>query len=103
MRIIIPKNRLSSGTSRFYSTPCRLPLAPLPSTTLPHGCESSTPETGLGRINALASGYLQPESLFITRLRYHGHMQLFQRITIDPEMMSGKPCIRGMRVTVGVI
>jgi uncharacterized protein (DUF433 family) len=30
-------------------------------------------------------------------------MQQFQRITIDPEMMGGKPCIRGMRVTVGMI
>jgi uncharacterized protein (DUF433 family) len=25
------------------------------------------------------------------------------RITIDPNVMGGKPCIRGMRVTVGVI
>jgi uncharacterized protein (DUF433 family) len=25
------------------------------------------------------------------------------RITIDPEIMTGKPCIRGMRVTVGMI
>ena len=25
------------------------------------------------------------------------------RITIDPAVMGGKPCIRGMRVTVGVI
>ncbi len=25
------------------------------------------------------------------------------RITIDPAMMGGKPCIRGMRVTVGTI
>ena len=25
------------------------------------------------------------------------------RITIDPNMMGGKPCIRRMRVTVGVI
>lgn len=24
----------------------------------------------------------------------------FERITVDPGMMSGKPCIRGMRVTV---
>ena len=24
-------------------------------------------------------------------------------ITIDPNIMGGKPCIRGMRVTVGVI
>ena len=26
-----------------------------------------------------------------------------QRITIDPEVMGGKPCIRGMRVTVGMV
>jgi len=25
------------------------------------------------------------------------------RITIDPNVMGGKPCIRGMRVTVGMI
>jgi len=25
------------------------------------------------------------------------------RITFDPQMMGGKPCIRGMRVTVGTI
>jgi uncharacterized protein (DUF433 family) len=25
------------------------------------------------------------------------------RITIDPTLMGGKPCIRGMRVTVGMI
>jgi uncharacterized protein (DUF433 family) len=27
----------------------------------------------------------------------------FGRITIDPEVMGGKPCVRGMRVTVGMI
>ena len=27
----------------------------------------------------------------------------FDRITLDPAMMGGKPCIRGMRVTVGTI
>lgn len=32
-----------------------------------------------------------------------GHVQQLQRITIDPEVMGGKPCIRGMRVTVGMI
>ena len=31
------------------------------------------------------------------------HVQQFQRITIDPEMMGGKPCIRGLRVTVGMV
>jgi uncharacterized protein (DUF433 family) len=25
------------------------------------------------------------------------------RITVDPEVMGGKPCIRGMRVTVGML
>lgn len=25
------------------------------------------------------------------------------RITIDPEVMGGKPCLRGLRVTVGTI
>jgi len=30
-------------------------------------------------------------------------MQQFPRITLDPEVMGGKPCIRGMRVTVGMI
>ena len=27
----------------------------------------------------------------------------FPRITVDPRVMAGKPCIRGMRVTVGMI
>jgi uncharacterized protein (DUF433 family) len=36
-------------------------------------------------------------------LRYDGHVQQFRRITMDPEVMGGKPCIRGMRVTVGMI
>jgi uncharacterized protein (DUF433 family) len=30
-------------------------------------------------------------------------MITFQRITHDPAVMGGKPCIRGMRVTVGTI
>jgi uncharacterized protein (DUF433 family) len=30
-------------------------------------------------------------------------LQDFQRITRDPDVMGGKPCIRGMRVTVGTI
>jgi uncharacterized protein (DUF433 family) len=36
-------------------------------------------------------------------LRYDCDVQQFRRITMDPEVMSGKPCIRGMRVTVGMI
>ncbi|ACB52564.1 hypothetical protein cce_3216 [Crocosphaera subtropica ATCC 51142] len=30
-------------------------------------------------------------------------MKTLTRITINPEVMGGKPCIRGMRVTVGTI
>lgn len=30
-------------------------------------------------------------------------MDAFDRITHDPNVMGGKPCIRGMRVTVGMI
>lgn len=30
-------------------------------------------------------------------------MPEFDRITQSPEMMGGRPCIRGMRVTVGMI
>jgi uncharacterized protein (DUF433 family) len=30
-------------------------------------------------------------------------MMALDRITSDPTMMGGKPCIRGMRVTVGTI
>ncbi len=30
-------------------------------------------------------------------------MQQFSRLTIDPAVMGGKACIRGMRVTVGMI
>ena len=30
-------------------------------------------------------------------------MNKLQRITLDPEVMGGKPCIRGLRVTVGTI
>lgn len=30
-------------------------------------------------------------------------MAQFDRITRDPSVMGGKPCVRGMRVTVGMI
>ena len=30
-------------------------------------------------------------------------MTSWNRITFDPQVMGGKPCIRGMRVTVGTI
>lgn len=30
-------------------------------------------------------------------------MPQFDRITFNPQVMGGKPCIRGMRVTVGTV
>ena len=30
-------------------------------------------------------------------------MRELERVTVDPEVMGGKPCIRGFRVTVGTI
>ncbi|MEW6111324.1 MAG: DUF433 domain-containing protein [Thermodesulfobacteriota bacterium] len=30
-------------------------------------------------------------------------MRQLTRITLDPEVMGGKPCIRGLRVTVGTV
>ena len=30
-------------------------------------------------------------------------MTSLKRITFDPQVMGGKPCIRGMRVTVGTV
>lgn len=30
-------------------------------------------------------------------------MNQVERVTLDPAVMGGKPCIRGMRVTVGMI
>ena len=51
--------------------------------------------------NALGSSV--PSRERYPRLRYHDDVQQFNRITMDPEVMGGKPCIRGMRVTVGMI
>jgi uncharacterized protein (DUF433 family) len=39
----------------------------------------------------------------VAYLGYDDDVQQFDRITMDPEVMGGKPCIRGMRVTVGMI
>jgi uncharacterized protein (DUF433 family) len=36
-------------------------------------------------------------------LRRRSTMPIFDRITFDPEVMGGKPCIRGLRVTVGTV
>ena len=30
-------------------------------------------------------------------------MKTLERITIDPEVMGGRPCIRGLRITVNIV
>ena len=35
------------------------------------------------------------------RITYRCSMDLLERITIDPAMRFGKPCVRGTRLTVG--
>ena len=55
------------------------------------------------RILAISPVTLSSVALAST-LRYHPLvMQHLDRITHDPAVMGGKPCIRGMRVTVGTI
>lgn len=34
---------------------------------------------------------------------YYSTVRKLERITRDPAVMGGKPCIRGMRVTVGTV
>lgn len=36
-------------------------------------------------------------------MSYDDCVQELRRITVNPAVMGGKPCIRGMRVTVGMI
>src|SRR5260370_40154272 len=42
-------------------------------------------------------------SSVVPGIRQEKQMAQLDRITQDPEVMGGKPCIRGMRVTVGMI
>ncbi len=30
-------------------------------------------------------------------------MPTFERITLDPNLMGGRPCLRGLRITVGTV
>jgi uncharacterized protein (DUF433 family) len=38
-----------------------------------------------------------------TKMKGLGSMKVLGRISFDPMVMGGKPCVRGMRVTVGMI
>jgi len=41
--------------------------------------------------------------LILIQSEVEGLMQRLRRITMDPQVMGGKPCIRNMRVTVGTL
>ncbi len=45
----------------------------------------------------------RPEITSERGVRYAVGVQQFNRITQGPDIMGGKPCIRGMRVTVAMI
>ena len=34
---------------------------------------------------------------------YDGDMESLERITFNPEQFGGKPCLRGLRITVGTV
>jgi len=45
--------------------------------------------------------YRRPYFLLCLKARENMTFENFDRITQDPNVMGGKPCIRGMRLTVG--
>jgi uncharacterized protein (DUF433 family) len=47
--------------------------------------------------------YLPHPKETISNFRAGQLMPQLERITFDPNVMGGKPCIRGMRITVGTI
>jgi uncharacterized protein (DUF433 family) len=49
------------------------------------------------------SHLLKSDILYIRQFRLEFRMPELDRITQDPAVMGGKPCIRGMRVTVGMV
>jgi uncharacterized protein (DUF433 family) len=61
----------------------------------PSTSRSSSIPVGLGEFRPLSE--VAPE------VRYDEGVQELRRITVNPAIMGGKACIRGMRVTVGMI
>lgn len=61
-----------------------------------------TPSGGaLNRFRTVSSGLLSCGSA--VRVRQGVNVEDLDRITFDPGVMGGKPCIRNMRVTVGTV
>ena len=55
----------------------------------------------LPKFSIVSRAYLL--SVLVSCYIYPMTIEHFDRITQDPAVMGGKPCIRGMRVTVGMI
>jgi uncharacterized protein (DUF433 family) len=77
-----------------------------------------TPVSSPLNFQFLVSGFYFPASLFhrppskfalkmvssgVAGIRQEKKMAQLNRITQDPGVLGGKPCIRGMRVTVGMV
>jgi len=62
----------------------------------------------LSQAQTVFFGYVSPKKALLVYNRYRllvqeAEMHNLTRITFNPQVMGGKPCIRGMRVTVGTI
>lgn len=51
----------------------------------------------------LPSSWLREFALTMVSVSLESQRMELTRITVDPEVMGGRPCIRGMRVTVGML
>ena len=47
--------------------------------------------------------YIQVRSVFDEKTGLMGVNKMFDRITFDPQIMGGRACIRGMRISVSVV
>jgi uncharacterized protein (DUF433 family) len=57
-----------------------------------------------GEVSPAASKFAgEMVSSIVLGIRQEKQMAQLDRITQDPEVMGGRPCVRGMRVTVGMI
>lgn len=63
------------------------------------GRQPNWPSLAAGRCGKEASCSVAADN----RWAYTAGMDLLERVTIDPEVRGGKPCIRGTRITVGDI
>lgn len=56
-----------------------------------------------GRDPCLRNLLVNGDGLWVHVPGYRGAMKRFPRITLDPAVMGGRPCIRGLRITVAAV